>query len=283
MTLRIVLAGCLAAALLWASPARADDDDDADDDSPEETVKAVVEKDDSMAGVQPVAGGPAKVGLVHDTLSRARKQPTLFQNISDEYSDFKTRMEDDHGLTWSFSLSYRQRWISPDNVGTSSQTLFWPSLNWDIFDSENFGSGSFQFLYYGERRSGSKVAVSELALMSRTEPALFWMMLPMILALDPLLTMMPPAIAAAARRLFELDDEATRRLSLPDLVEQTEQDARGNTTTYHYDAGRLTRVVDARNQTTQYGYDEAGNQTSVTDANNHTTQQEYDARRRLKP
>lgn len=159
MTLRIVLAGCLAAALLWASPARADDDDD-DDDSPEETVKAVVEKGDSMAGVQPAAGAPARIGLLHDNLRRAKKQPTLFQNISDEYSDFKKRMEDEHGLTWSFSLSYRQRWITPDNIGTSSQTLFWPSLNWDIFDSETFGSGSFQFLYYGERRSGSKVTIS---------------------------------------------------------------------------------------------------------------------------
>jgi hypothetical protein len=156
MRVRIVLAGCLAAALLWASPARAEDDDD----SPGEKVEAVVETGNSRAGVQPEVGAPAKVGLLHDTLSRAKKQPTLLQKVSDEYSDLKTRMEDEHGLTWSFSLSYRQRWVHPDNIGTSSQTLFWPSLNWDIFDSEAFGAGSFQFLYYGERRSGSKVTVS---------------------------------------------------------------------------------------------------------------------------
>lgn len=159
MTLRIVLAGCLAAALLWASPARADEDDDDDDDSPVEVVNAVVEKRDSAVVTPSSDRAPARIGLVHDTLSRARKQPTLFQNISDEYSDFKTRMEDEHGLAWSFSLSYRQYWVSPDNFGTSSQVLFWPSLNWDIFDSETFGAGSFQFLYYGERRSGSKVTV----------------------------------------------------------------------------------------------------------------------------
>ena len=156
MRARIVLAGCLAAALLWASPARADDDDDA----PEEKVEAVVETGDSRAGVQPAEGGPAKVGLLHDTLRRAKKQPTLLQKISDEYPDFKKRMEDEHGLTWSFSLSYRQRWVHPDNIGTSSQTLFWPTLNWDIFDSKTFGSGSFQFFYYGERLSGSKVTAS---------------------------------------------------------------------------------------------------------------------------
>ena len=38
--------------------------------------------------------------------------------------------------------------------------MFWPTLNWDIFDSKTFGSGSFQFLYYGERLSGSKVTAS---------------------------------------------------------------------------------------------------------------------------
>jgi porin len=168
MRAHIVLAGCLAATLLWASPALADDEDE--DDSPDEKVEAAAEKNDGVVvekraetedAVDESKGGhPAKIGLVHDTLRRAKKQPTLFQKVSDEYADLKTRMEDDHGLTWSFSLSYRQRWVSPDNIGTSSQALFWPSLNWDIFDSESFGSGSFQFLYYGERRSGSKVTVN---------------------------------------------------------------------------------------------------------------------------
>ncbi|MGB8053472.1 MAG: hypothetical protein WCF11_06865, partial [Azonexus sp.] len=64
MRSRIVLAGCLAAALLWASLARADDDNDA----PEEKVEAVVETGDRRAGVQPAERGPAKVGLLHDTL-----------------------------------------------------------------------------------------------------------------------------------------------------------------------------------------------------------------------
>ena len=143
MKLRVSLAAALLSNLLWTAPACADEDDDSSD-----TVTEQAE-----------TGAPAKIGLVHDTLRRSGKQPTIFQSISDEYSGFKTRMEDEHGLTWSFSLSYRQRWVSPDNFGTSSQALFWPSLNWDIFDSETFGAGSFQFLYYGERRSGSKVMV----------------------------------------------------------------------------------------------------------------------------
>ena len=156
-----LLVACLAA-LLWTATAMADDDDDDDalarGDSggrcPASGLTA------GLASQPAAADAPAKVGLVHDTLRRARKQPTMFEKISDDYAGFKTRMEDEHGLTWSFSLSYRQRWVSPDNIGTSGQALFWPSLNWDIFDSKTFGSGSFQFLYYGERRSGSKVTVS---------------------------------------------------------------------------------------------------------------------------
>jgi len=159
MHAHIPLAACLAVTLLWGPPAIADDDDD-DDDSSGELVETVVQERPEAAVDQSENGVPAKIGVVHDTLSRTKKQPTIFEKVSSEYADFKTRMEDEHGLTWSFSLSYRQRWVRPDNIGTASQTLFWPTLNWDIFDSETYGSGSFQFLYYGERRSGSTVKLS---------------------------------------------------------------------------------------------------------------------------
>ena len=56
-------------------------------------MEAVVETGDSRAGVQPAEGGPAKVGLVHDTLRRARTQPTLFEKVSDEYAG----LQDAHG------------------------------------------------------------------------------------------------------------------------------------------------------------------------------------------
>ncbi|MGB9193966.1 MAG: hypothetical protein WCB88_08515, partial [Azonexus sp.] len=110
-----LLVACLAA-LLWTATAMADDDDD--DDSSEETAAAVAQPSEpesghaaSAASQSAAADAPARVGLVHDTLRRARTQPTMFEKISDDYAGFKTRMEDEHGLTWSFSLSYRQRWV----------------------------------------------------------------------------------------------------------------------------------------------------------------------------
>ena len=152
----IALAACLTIAMLWASPALAEDDEESSD----EVAAAVAPEASLPATGESADGAPAKIGVVHDVLSRTKKQESIFQKISSEYADLKTHMENEHGLTWSFSLSYRQRWVSPNDIGTSSQTLFWPTLNWDIFDSETYGSGSFQLLYYGERRSGSAVKLS---------------------------------------------------------------------------------------------------------------------------
>ena len=134
---RLAIVGCLAAALLCASPVRADDDDDEAADN-----------------------APAKLGVVHDNLRRAKKQQSMSQTVSDDYAGFKTRMEDEHGLTWSFGLSYRQAWVHPDNIGTSSQTLFWPTVNWDMFTNDSIGSGSFQLFYYGQQRSSARVTAS---------------------------------------------------------------------------------------------------------------------------
>ena len=163
--LRVV---CLILALAWVGVAGADEDDDDDDDASDEDVAAVVRKEDGPAvaqgddgaGERAADAAPAKIGLLHDILRRAKKQATGFEKISSDYADFKSRMDDEHGLTWTFSLSYRQRWISPEEISSAAQTLFWPTLNWDIFDSDTYGSGSFQFFYYGERVGGSTVKLS---------------------------------------------------------------------------------------------------------------------------
>lgn len=103
---------------------------------------------------------PEKLGAVPTALRRAARQPGLCGRISDQYGNFKTRMEEDYGLSWSFSLSFRQRRVDPESIGTASQTLFWPSLNLEIFDSETLGAGSFQFMYYGERRGKQRITLN---------------------------------------------------------------------------------------------------------------------------
>ena len=174
------LAASLLAALLTLSPAfAADDEADASDDNevvvaPESSPpsgkestsadsKLAVDEGEQKDGADNPSDKPtgkmSQIGAVQNNLRRAKKNTSFFEKISDQYGDFKTRMEEEHGLSWSFSLSYRQHWVNPSNIGTASQTLFWPSLNWNIFDSETWGAGSFQFLYYGERRSDSKISI----------------------------------------------------------------------------------------------------------------------------
>jgi RHS repeat-associated protein len=59
-------------------------------------------------------------------------------------------------------------------------------------------------------------------------------------------------------------------------------DARGNTTSYEYDAncgcsGRRSKITDALNHETHFSYDDNGNQSSMLDANGHAMTYQYDA------
>jgi YD repeat-containing protein len=66
--------------------------------------------------------------------------------------------------------------------------------------------------------------------------------------------------------------EGMKELSQPKVSQQ----GRGGTR-YEYDPlGRLTAVVDALGQRTEYGYDEAGSLVRQVDANGHVTRYEYD-------
>ena len=106
------------------------------------------------------AACPAKVGLLHDTLRRAKKQPTLLAEALGRIPG----LQEAHGRRARPHLVVQPQLPAalgaPGQYRYVAQTLFWPTLNWDIFDSKTFGSGSFQFFYYGERRSGSKVTAS---------------------------------------------------------------------------------------------------------------------------
>ena len=175
-----LISASLIAALLFAQNAYAGKDDDEDDeDDDEDSTEMVAKPTADTSAPDKVASKPdededdddgdgeentgdnklTQIGAVQNKLRQSKKQTTFLGKVADDYSDFTTRMEENYGLSWSFSLSYRQRWYNPNNISSSSQTLFWPSVNWDIFDSETFGSGSFQYMYYGERRSKAKINI----------------------------------------------------------------------------------------------------------------------------
>ncbi len=145
--------------LMCATPSQAAEEEEDEDDEEAETVVAPT-----------AAGKPTKAGTVHSNIRHSREQASLSERAGGLYADygeFKERMEEDYGLSWSLNLSYRWRWQQPADIARSEQMLFWPSLNWDIFDSERFGAGSIQALYFGERFNYGAVRVGSGA-RSRT-------------------------------------------------------------------------------------------------------------------
>ena len=142
----VLLVACLLFGLTTfaTSTSYAGEDNDEDDENETETVVAA-------AATTPK---PAQAGVLQKNIRRSREQTTLFERSNERYADynkFKDQLEEDYGLSYSFNLSYRSRWQHPADIGRSDQVLFWPSLNWEMFDSERFGAGSIQFLYFGER------------------------------------------------------------------------------------------------------------------------------------
>lgn len=144
------LVACLLIGLsaLPASPGYAGEEEDDGEDQSE--VVATSQK-------------PVQAGALQSNIRRSREQTTLFERSTERYADynkFKDLLEENYGLSFSFNLSYRSRWQNPADIGRSDQVLFWPSLNWDIFDSERFGAGSIQFLYFGERSHTGPIRLS---------------------------------------------------------------------------------------------------------------------------
>ncbi|MBK7413895.1 MAG: carbohydrate porin [Dechloromonas sp.] len=139
---------------LLASPSYAGEDDDEEDDEDETEV---------VAATPAATQKPAQAGALQNNIRRSREQTTLFERSNERYADynqFKDQLEENYGLSYSFNLSYRSRWQRPADIGRSDQILFWPSLNWDMFDSERFGTGSIQLLYFGERSHSGPIRIN---------------------------------------------------------------------------------------------------------------------------
>jgi hypothetical protein len=146
----------LALSVLASSSCYAGEDDDDDDDDEADETEAVV-------ATPTATKKPTQAGALQSNIRRSREQGSLFERSNERYAGytkFKDQLEENYGLSYSFNLSYRSRWQQPADIGRSDQVLFWPSLNWDMFDSERFGAGSIQFLYFGERSHSGPIRLS---------------------------------------------------------------------------------------------------------------------------
>lgn len=90
-----------------------------------------------------------------------RRNHSLYRNwqakehtIEQDYADFKNWLNQKTGLTYSLDISFLGQRAAPNGKGTPWQTQYYGSANWDMFQSDRFGSGSVQIAYTAVRYWG---------------------------------------------------------------------------------------------------------------------------------
>lgn len=86
-------------------------------------------------------------GLFRDTQAREK-------TFEKEYADFKKWLNDTAGLTYSLDVSLLGQRGAPNGKGTPWQTQYYGTANWDMFQSDTWGSGSVQIAYTAIRYWG---------------------------------------------------------------------------------------------------------------------------------
>jgi porin len=91
-----------------------------------------------------------KIGRLHRRIKWGSRREELNRDLTGAYSDylrFKSETKKDIGLSWSMPVSYLQQWGLPDGGWSAGQILATPGLDWEIFPSDTFGTGSLQASY----------------------------------------------------------------------------------------------------------------------------------------
>jgi hypothetical protein len=92
-----------------------------------------------------------KIGQLHDNIRRAHRRESLYQEISDfyfEYTKWKTRWQNETNVAYSMDVSLLQQWGLPNGGSPALQIYATPSVDWTVFKSTEWGTGSVQLSYY---------------------------------------------------------------------------------------------------------------------------------------
>ena len=92
---------------------------------------------------------PARMRNVYDRLQ------TDTQGFEKDYNDFKTKLSQDYGLQYSADVSFLAQKGVPNGGKTAMQTIYAPTVGWQLFDSETYGSGTVNASYTAVRYWGS--------------------------------------------------------------------------------------------------------------------------------
>jgi porin len=105
-----------------------------------------------------------KIGRLHDNIRRAHQRESLYEELTGLYVDYarwKTAVASETGIAYSMDVSLLDQWGFPDSGSPSLQICASPSLDWTVFKSNTWGTGSLQFAYtlttYGTSQNAADV------------------------------------------------------------------------------------------------------------------------------
>ena len=92
-----------------------------------------------------------KTKSVHSSIAKSKKRAKNIHHKENswakEYFNAKQRFQDATGISYTLDASVLGQRGAPNGKITPWQTQYYGSLNWDLFQSERFGSGSIQAAY----------------------------------------------------------------------------------------------------------------------------------------
>jgi porin len=109
----------------------------------------------SDPGDNPVGGatdvtGVGKIGRLEDIIRRALLFEPLYTGAADlsaDYARWKTAVAEGSSVKWSMELSLLQQWGLSGGGSPALQVYVAPSLDWTLFKSTTWGTGSVQAAY----------------------------------------------------------------------------------------------------------------------------------------
>lgn len=107
-----------------------------------------------------------KIGQTHENLRRAQERVTLRERVDDLYTRYlawKSEVERATRMQFSMDVSLLQQWGLPGGGSPSLQLYASPSIDWTVFESKRWGTGSVQVAYtlvpdYPTRQDAIQVA-----------------------------------------------------------------------------------------------------------------------------
>ncbi len=86
--------------------------------------------------------------------THSRLRSAEAESLAKKYSLFKERLEQETGLSYTIDVSFLGQRGAPNGKGTPWQSQYYGTVNWDMFQSDTYGSGSMQLAYTAVRYWG---------------------------------------------------------------------------------------------------------------------------------